>query len=46
MIAHEHISVPFYMESGKASVDLKPEIHLRSDCGPEPFARFVVVQNP
>jgi len=24
MIAHEHVSVPFYMESGKASVDLKP----------------------
>jgi uncharacterized protein (TIGR02246 family) len=24
MIAHEHVSVPFYMDSGKASVDLRP----------------------
>jgi uncharacterized protein (TIGR02246 family) len=24
MVAHEHVSVPFYMDSGKASVDLKP----------------------
>jgi uncharacterized protein (TIGR02246 family) len=23
-VAHEHISVPFYMDSGKAAVDLKP----------------------
>jgi uncharacterized protein (TIGR02246 family) len=26
MIAHEHVSVPFYMDSGKASVDLKPQL--------------------
>jgi uncharacterized protein (TIGR02246 family) len=24
MVAHEHVSVPYYMESGKAAVDLKP----------------------
>lgn len=24
MMAHEHVSVPFYMDSGKASIDLKP----------------------
>jgi uncharacterized protein (TIGR02246 family) len=24
MIAHEHVSVPYYMESGKAAIDLKP----------------------
>jgi ketosteroid isomerase-like protein len=24
MVAHEHVSVPFYMDSGKAAVDLKP----------------------
>jgi ketosteroid isomerase-like protein len=23
-LAHEHVSVPYYMETGKAAVDLKP----------------------
>jgi uncharacterized protein (TIGR02246 family) len=24
MVTHEHVSVPFYMDSGKAAIDLKP----------------------